>query len=100
MKEINLSNGRICKVDDFGLILEIYIFEAGENEALCCISFNVDDCCKFSFKDNLDYCIDKIRDFVTLTEEDEEQIEDLEESEKGYVRFEDGVYRYVPRFFG
>lgn len=77
MKERKLSNGRMCKVDDFGLNLEIYIFEAGENEALCCISRDVDDCSKFTFKENLEDCIDEISEFVALTEEDKKQIEDL-----------------------
>lgn len=36
---------------------------------------------------------------ATMTvEELKRYYEDLEESEKGYVRFEDGVYRYVPDF--
>lgn len=77
MKEINLSNGRMCSVDDYGSNVEIYIFEAGENEALCNISVGADDCSKFSFQENLEDCFDKICEFVALTEEDKKQIEDV-----------------------
>ena len=35
---------------------------------------------------------------VMTVEELKRYYEDLEKSEKGYVRFEDGVYRYVPDF--
>lgn len=77
MNEINLSNGRICKVDAFGFNLGIYIFEAGENEALCKISRNVDNCSEFTYKENLESCFDEISEFVALIEEDKKQIEDL-----------------------
>lgn len=75
--KINLSNGRMCKVDECWSFLEIYIYEAGENEALCRISRNADNCSKFTFKENLEDCIDEISKFVALTEEDKKQIEDL-----------------------
>lgn len=75
MKEIKLSNGRTCRVIDYALSVEIYIFETGENEALYNISVNADDCREFSFKENLEDCIDKICEFVALTEEDKKLIE-------------------------
>lgn len=77
MKEINLSNGRMCKVYDFGSNVEIYIFEAGENEALCNISLCVDSCSEFAYKENLEGCFYEISEFVELTVKDKEQIEDV-----------------------
>ena len=75
-EEFNLSNGKTLYVPSYSSNMVLYIFDDIEGEDICSINISVDSCRGFTYEENLKSLIEEINEYIELTNEDRDQIED------------------------